>query len=146
MRTYALVVALPVLLLGCAQRDAQIAVQASLTGLAHGLRAADEVVAETITNEEPEVFLARREQWHAVVTGLEHASGLLHVGQAALTVWVVSGRLPAEDWGPFCESIEGAVAAVLVLLDTVGVPVPQRLHDAVPMTATICVVAARWAR
>lgn len=47
---------------GCAERQAQVAVQSSLTGLAHGVHAADEIVAERMPTAAEEARSAMLEE------------------------------------------------------------------------------------
>lgn len=161
----AALVLVPLLLLGCAERQAQVAVQTALSSLAHGLEASDALVAEAIPQaasrartqvlEERESdpgmtvdeAMARYEHlmgaWNQTVTALRAVRASLYVGQDAVTAWVQSGDLPAS-WGTFCGAIEAGVRDLLRLLEECGVEVPEIVLGIAGYSAQACEIAGPW--
>lgn len=163
-------ICLAILCAGCnAERDAQIAVQAALTGLAHGVHAADTALqpryaeaadeAQEQVLEEREAALAAGdtytvehgmerydeliEPYEAALTALRAIRSVLYVGQGALDSWVGSGELP-NAWGSFCGGIEDAVQGVLSTLASIGVEVPATVVSLSNFADTACETAGPW--
>lgn len=152
-------------LTGCAERDAQRAVQASLTGLAHGVDAADQLVNErwpgaaeearaTVLREresDPEMTveagMARYEAlmaaWNRGLQAMRGIRELLHVGQSAVDIWIGTGEMPAS-WSRFCDGIEQGIEGLLRFLEVVGVDPPEALSGAASYASEACALAAPW--
>jgi len=163
-RTKSLLFLLPLLLLtGCAERRAQVAVQSALTGLAHGFDAADAIVASEaaeaavaaraqVLMEHPgdvEAGLARYDElmtpWTGAVLVLRTTRSALLLAQGGVTVWIETGELPAT-WAPLCDGVEQAVAGLLELLEELGVDVPDEITRLRPLASTVCQLAGPWFR
>jgi len=148
-------------LLGCAEQQAQVAVQASLTALATGLAATDEAVADAWPDAAAEARAhAVREYagdvesglerydvlmrpWTETVDALREARAALYLAQGGVTVWIESGDLP-DGWEPLCAGVGLAVSALLELLQ----PLDLELPAAVPLLAgyatQACAAAGPW--
>ena len=150
---------------GCAKREAQRAVQTSLTGLAHGVNAADALVADAWPsaarraraqvlverNEAPAMTvgegMARYEDllvaWNNTLRAMRGARRALYLGQSAFDTWLASGELP-EQWITFCASVGETVEHLIGLLGEVGLEVPLQLRSAGEFARRACEVAAPW--
>lgn len=149
----------------CAERDAQRAVQSSLTGLAHGVEAADRLVAEAwpaAAGQAREQVLSEREQdesvsvedgmrrydeimdnWTTALNAMRAVREALFVGQAAFDVWLSAGSLP-ESWAAFCLNVEVMLVDLLDGLSAVGVDVPPPLRGAPGFAGAACEAAKPW--
>lgn len=150
---------------GCAKRDAQRAVQVSLTGLAHGVNAADELVASAWPEaaqraraqvvEEREASpgmtvdqgMARYDEllakWTLALQAMRTVRQVLYTGQTAVDAWISSGRLP-EQWIAFCAGVGATVANVIALLGEINVEVPVELQGAGRHASRACALAEPW--
>jgi hypothetical protein len=145
---------------GCAARDAQIAVQSSLTAMAEGVQSADaaaaplareaaqELIAELqprvdsgeITREEAlEAYDRGMQNWGRLVMSLEGAKIVLRLGQSAVDVWIATGNLP-DSWGIFCDAIEHSITAVLEGLLLCEVDVPASVFVLSRYASEVCVM------
>jgi hypothetical protein len=165
MAAFATATALATFASGCAKQEAQRAVQSSLTGLAHGVNAADALVADAwpsaaeraraqVIEERDsspgmtvEAGMARYEAvmstWNRTLQVMRGAREVLYIGQAAFDVWLASGELP-EQWITFCASAGEAVGHLVSLLGQVGLDVPLQLRGAGEYAARACELAAPW--
>jgi hypothetical protein len=143
----------------CGAHRAQVATQASLTGLAETLHAADSALAVAVPDlssaaiertrarcsagcDDPlDVYAAEMGDVDRAVDGLEVAAESLRVAQGAQDAWVASGLLP--ETGPLCEALGRAVGALPALLDECGVAVPPALASAGTVVELVC---NAWAR
>lgn len=158
-----LVVGLAVLLSGCAERKAQVSVQSALTALAHGLDAADAIVADRTATaaavaraEVLEEFpgdvvagLARYDEimapWTRTAVALRTTRSALLLAQGGVTAWVETGALPAA-WAELCAGVEQAFGALLDMLEGLGIDVPDAVGALRPASGTICRIAGPWFR
>lgn len=165
MAAFAVAVAMATFASGCAKRQAQRAVQISLTGLAHGVVAADTLVAdawptaaegarEQVLDEReaaPEMTveegMARYEEllavWNQTLQAMRGARSLLYAGQSAFDAWLASGELP-EQWVAFCAGIGQAVEHLIGALEESPLEVPLSLRGAGAYAARACELAAPW--
>lgn len=150
------------LCVGCAEKQAQRAVQVTMTGLAHALDATDAVVDPLFRNvatESRERVVQEREEnrnitfdegmhryrelmdgWYQLIEGLVIFKRTLLIGQSALDIWVTSGNL-SDDWIGFCSSIGDATSSLVTLLGEVGVNIPESLSAILPHVGTMCNIA-----
>lgn len=165
MAAFTVAVAMTTFASGCAKRQAQRTVQASLTGLAHGVYAADSLVADAwptaaeraraqVLEERDaspgmtvEAGMARYEDligaWNRALQAMRGAREALYLGQSAFDAWLAVDELP-EQWVAFCASAGQAVEYLIGLLDEVGLGAPLQLRGAGAYVATACEVAAPW--
>lgn len=146
----------------CGARQAQVAVQTSLTGLAEGVRAGDGALVAIIPDRRDEAIADARARCAVTacpdalalyseamapidraVDGLEVAAEGLRLAQVAMNAWVASDELP--DAGPLCSALGDAVEPLAGLLDEAGVDVPAGIAGAGGVVSIICGVVARWA-
>lgn len=151
---------------GCAERDAQIAVQTALTVSAEGVQTAADVMNEQgpdlvkraqVAAEEAcadpcstEAFTAELDSKLLPVTramtGLKVARDSLVVAQGGMNIWIATGELPDTD--PLCKDLGDAVGPVPRLLTDAGVKnIPAQVTALAGPTAQIaCDMIARWAK
>lgn len=147
---------LSLLTIGCAEQQAQRAVQASLTSLAAGVAAVDEIAApraQSAAEEARAQTLAEgagierydqiMEAWEELVTGLRAARHALYAAQAALDAWVHGAGLLADP-AIFCGDLETAVGALGGLLEAVGIELPAAYTSAVGYVDVACVAVTRY--
>lgn len=150
---------------GCAERQAQRAVQVAMTSLAHGLDATDQVISErwphaaalareqVIREREAdpamtvEFGMNRYDQlmanWNLVLTVMRSVRSSLYVGQAAMDSWLSVGELP-RTWEDFCSSIGELIGTLVALLDTLDVERPEPLSSAQVFAGEACTLARPW--
>lgn len=149
---------------GCAARQAQMAVQTSLTAMAEGVdssalivierypEAAAEARARIVTQVQAGALSATRALeaydasvagWNAALFSLEVARDVLRSGQAALDVWVDSGEVPGS-WEGFCDDVEVAIVRVLDTFETCGLTPPEALRSAARYSADVCQLTANF--
>jgi len=154
------------LLAGCAERDAQIAVQTALTVSAEGVATAAEALNEetpglvktaTVAAEDacPDPCSLGDFATHLdekllplsnAVKGLKLAKSSLLIAQGAQDTWVASGELP--DTAPLCKGIAEAVTPIPQLLTDAGVKnIPEQVSRlAGPAVNIGCDMIARWSK
>jgi hypothetical protein len=145
---------------GCAARQAQVATQTSLTGLAELVDAGDEALATAIPGLTEDAIERARDRCSTscpdplalyadevapldrAVDGLEVVAASLRVAQGAQDTWVSTGALP--DTAPLCLALGDAVDAMPGLLDECGVDLPPGLDGAGAIVTTVCAAWAAW--
>jgi hypothetical protein len=156
---------LPVLIVvvlssSCAARQAQVAVQASLTSLATGLVTADEAVAgampdaaaearEQVLRESESVDqgLARYDvlmrPWSDATEALRVTRAALYLAQGGVSAWIDSGDLPAS-WEPLCADVGASVEALVELLQNLGIELPEVVTLIAGYAEQACTLARPW--
>jgi len=161
-RCQAVLVVVVLLAAGCAARQAQVAVQASLTSLATGLVAADEAVAAAMPDAAAEARdqvlrepgcvstdqgLARYDvlmrPWADAVEALRVTRAALYLAQGGVSVWIESGNLPAS-WEPLCADVGASVEALVELLQNLGIELPEVVPLLAEYAEQACTVAGPW--
>jgi hypothetical protein len=152
---------------GCAERQAQTAVQTSLTAMAEGV-----VTIATVTRDgypaarqqaqddasdwcreqglEPRQCPAGYERarealepWRDLREAIPILTSALRLGQAATDIWVQTGELP-DQWGSFCEAIGDATSEVARLIEVCGVDVPESVMGIAEQGAMVCGIAVNF--
>lgn len=161
-----LCVTLALMWCGCAERDAQIAVQTALTISAEGVQAAGvalneempDLVKRAATQAEDacpdpcstEDFTTHLDEkllpLSNAVKGIKLAKTSLLVAQGAQDIWVATGELP--DTAPICKGVAAAVGPIPQLISDAGVKnVPEQVKAlAGPAVNIGCDMIARWAK
>lgn len=151
---------------GCAERDAQIAVQTALTISAEGVATAGEVMNDempqlvkraSVAAEDAcvdpcstEAFTTHLDEklmpMVRALKGVKLAKASLLVAQGAQDVWVATGELPDTD--PLCKAVAETVTPIPQLLSDAGVKnIPEQVSRlAGPATQIGCDMIARWAK
>lgn len=151
-------------LYGCAERDAQRAVQASLTTLADGTVIADKAIADETPRLSKEAAVRAEakcpapcsdEAFGAVydlemtkrekaVQGVKLAQDSLLVAQGAVKIWIGTGVLP--DTKLLCEGIADTVTPIPVLMQDAGVKnIPPEVEAFTgPVVKIGCDTISRW--
>jgi len=145
---------------GCAERQAQVAVQSSLTILATGVAQADEEVRDRISDagnvartkvvaerqgsnlEQMLSFYDQEMQpWTTAVERLEEVRAILQLGQVSVNMWIATGDM-GDGWGRFCnvaaEQFELMFAAIR---DVAEDSIPPELTNAGSIVGTVCRMA-----
>lgn len=156
LRSAAVAIAIAVVTAGCAERQAQVVVQSSLSAVATGLVEADASVAGAI--EEAAAItraaviseggdLARYDslmsRWTEVVDALRALRAALVLAQAAVSIWIESGDLPAS-FAALCSDVGEGVTALLGLLEAFHVEVPDGVTALSRYTEAACTAASPW--
>lgn len=170
-RLAALVAIAALLSSGCAARQAQVGVQASLTLLAQGLVTADEAVAEAMPDaaaEAREQVLREREgcdssidpgcasidqwlarydvlmrPWSDATEALRVTRAALYLAQGGVSAWIDSGDLPAS-WEPLCADVGASVEALVELLQNLGIELPEVVTLIAGYAEQACTLARPW--
>lgn len=150
---------------GCAERQAQTAVQASLTVLASGLEQADRVVEARLpgagnlarknvaTNHSDATFdemMSFYDQemlpWATAVERMEEVRVVLYAAQAATSLWIASGIL-SEDWNRFCEVAGDQFELLMTAIDQVAPDaIPEALTNVSAIVTSVCRLAESYIR
>jgi len=147
-------VVLLAVLSGCQSR-AQVVAQTALNATAEGLVLADRVVLTAMQPRIEEAVAETHERcafgcdnpvlvlreilasWYQAVRGLEITRESLALLQAAAEVWYATGSIP-ESWRPLCRSVVDALVALVALLETVGVEVPETVRVGPRLLGALC--------
>jgi len=151
---------------GCAERQAQTAVQTSLTAVAEGVSTVYDVSLEEYpaalarAREEADAWCAPRlpaecpegfdrvqdtmAPWAALRDTLAPLSASLLVGQSAVDAWVRSGELDGGRWRPFCEALGEGVDRVVELVEACGLTLPEPVTALAEQGHLACTLAGAW--
>ena len=152
------------LMCGCAERQAQTAVQTSLTALASGLNQADDVYVSgriataaeetrtSVASEHPDarpdemmsLYIEAMHPWYTAVDRMEEVRVILQTAQVAVTTWIATSVLPA-DWGVFCTTAgEQFELLVQAIDDVTDEEIPPEIANAGPAVTLVCGMAESY--
>lgn len=153
------------LLFGCAERQAQTAVQASLTVLASGLEQADRVVearlpeagnlarknvatnhSDSTFDEMMNFYDLEMQAWTTAIERMEEVRVVLYAAQSATSLWIASGILN-EDWNRFCEVAGDQFELLMNAIDQVAPDaIPEALTNVSAIVSSVCRLAENYIR